>query len=66
MAGINLNVIAAGFFGTFTFVPVIDGSFITQSPTVALSQGKVNGVKFKFLRESFYKQVESNRMFCSL
>ncbi|KAJ7781796.1 Alpha/Beta hydrolase protein [Mycena maculata] len=40
---INLSMILAGFFGTFTFVPVIDGSFITQSPTEALAQGKVNG-----------------------
>ncbi|KAJ7366930.1 Alpha/Beta hydrolase protein [Mycena albidolilacea] len=43
LANININTILAGFFGTFTFVPVIDGSFITQSPTTALSQGKVNG-----------------------
>ncbi|KAJ7258057.1 alpha beta-hydrolase [Mycena haematopus] len=43
LADINLNVILAGFQGTFTFVPVIDGSFITQSPTESLSQGKVNG-----------------------
>ncbi|KAJ7134871.1 Alpha/Beta hydrolase protein, partial [Mycena epipterygia] len=40
---INLNVIIAGFTGTFTFVPVVDGSFITQSPTDALLKGEVNG-----------------------
>ncbi|KAF8158921.1 alpha beta-hydrolase [Mycena galopus ATCC 62051] len=43
LANINLNTILAGFQNTFTFVPVVDGSFITQSPTDALSQGKVNG-----------------------
>ncbi|KAJ7704491.1 Alpha/Beta hydrolase protein [Mycena rosella] len=40
---INLNVIIAGFQGTFTFVPVIDESFIMQSPTELLAQGSVNG-----------------------
>ncbi|KAJ7039594.1 Alpha/Beta hydrolase protein [Mycena alexandri] len=40
---INLNVTAAGFQGTITFGPVVDGSFITQSPTTALAQGNLNG-----------------------
>ncbi|KAL0578550.1 hypothetical protein V5O48_003451 [Marasmius crinis-equi] len=39
----NMNINLAGFFGTFVFVPVIDGTFITQRATQALSQGKVNG-----------------------
>ncbi|KAF8158914.1 alpha beta-hydrolase [Mycena galopus ATCC 62051] len=43
MSDINLNVILAADPTAFTFVPVIDGSFISQSPTDALSQGKVNG-----------------------
>ncbi|KAJ6585083.1 Alpha/Beta hydrolase protein [Mycena capillaripes] len=43
LADINLNVIVAGFQGTFTFVPVIDGTFITQSPTDALRDRKLNG-----------------------
>ncbi|KAF7365208.1 Carboxylic ester hydrolase [Mycena venus] len=43
LADINLNMTIAGFQGTFTFVPVIDDSLITQSSTDALSQGKVNG-----------------------
>lgn len=41
---VNGNVNVAGFYGTFVFVPVIDGSFITQRPTEAMKQGKVNGV----------------------
>ncbi|KAJ7134842.1 Alpha/Beta hydrolase protein [Mycena epipterygia] len=40
---INLDLIMAGFTGMFTFVPVVDGSFITQSPTDALVQGELNG-----------------------
>ncbi|KAJ8496645.1 hypothetical protein ONZ45_g12370 [Pleurotus djamor] len=40
---INTELNDDGFFGTFTLVPVIDGEFITQRPTQALLQGKVNG-----------------------
>ncbi|KAJ3828456.1 Alpha/Beta hydrolase protein [Lentinula raphanica] len=40
---LNNNINADGFFGTFLFVPVVDGTFITQRPTEALKQGKVNG-----------------------
>ncbi|KAJ6462025.1 Alpha/Beta hydrolase protein [Mycena vitilis] len=43
LVDINVNTITAGFQGTFTFVPVIDGSFIRQSPTDALLRGEVNG-----------------------
>ncbi|KAJ7149773.1 alpha beta-hydrolase [Mycena crocata] len=39
----NTNINNAGFFGTFVVIPVIDGTFITQSPTRALLEGKVNG-----------------------
>jgi carboxylesterase type B len=45
---INENVILASFFGTTTFGPVVDGSFIAQSPTDALEQGLVNGVRLHF------------------
>ncbi|KAJ3934689.1 MAG: Alpha/Beta hydrolase protein [Lentinula lateritia] len=40
---LNNNIIAGGFYGTFIFVPVVDGTFIMQRPTEALAQGKVNG-----------------------
>jgi len=33
----------SGFFGTFLFVPVVDGRFITKRPTQLLREGKVNG-----------------------
>ncbi|KAJ7259567.1 Alpha/Beta hydrolase protein [Mycena haematopus] len=42
LANINVNTMTAGFTGTFTFYPVIDGSFILQSPTDTLSQGTLN------------------------
>ncbi|KAJ7188730.1 Alpha/Beta hydrolase protein [Mycena filopes] len=40
---INLNVDAAGFEEIISFAPVVDGSFIQQSPTEALAQRKLNG-----------------------
>ncbi|KAF7342778.1 Carboxylic ester hydrolase [Mycena sanguinolenta] len=40
---INQNIISASLYGTTTFGPVVDGSFITQSPMVALEQRRVNG-----------------------
>ncbi|KAJ6577861.1 Alpha/Beta hydrolase protein [Mycena capillaripes] len=39
----NNNISLGGFFHTFLFVPVVDGVFITQRPTVALMESKVNG-----------------------
>ncbi len=41
---ININLCGSGFFGTFVFVPVVDGDFIKQRPALALLEGKVNGV----------------------
>ncbi|KAK0211804.1 Alpha/Beta hydrolase protein [Armillaria fumosa] len=40
---INVNLCGTGFFGTFVFVPVVDGDFIKQRPALALLEGKVNG-----------------------
>ncbi|TFK35578.1 Alpha/Beta hydrolase protein, partial [Crucibulum laeve] len=39
----NVNITLNGFFGTFVTVPVIDGTFITESPTELFKQRKVNG-----------------------
>jgi hypothetical protein len=44
----NTQINNGGFFGTFLFVPVVDGTFITQRPTLSLQQSKVNGVRFFF------------------
>ncbi|KAK0239582.1 Alpha/Beta hydrolase protein [Armillaria nabsnona] len=41
---INIDLCISGFYGTFVFVPVVDGEFIKQRPTVALREGKVNGI----------------------
>ncbi|KAJ7149175.1 Alpha/Beta hydrolase protein [Mycena crocata] len=40
---INLALNNAAFYGTSTFYPVVDGEFIRERPSVALSQAKVNG-----------------------
>ncbi|KAF9447129.1 alpha/beta-hydrolase [Macrolepiota fuliginosa MF-IS2] len=40
---VNVNVSNNSFFGTFVFVPVVDGHLITERPTQLLRQGKVNG-----------------------
>jgi hypothetical protein len=46
---VNLNINAAAFDGTFAFVPVVDGEFIRQRPTISLAQCKVNGVSLSFV-----------------
>ncbi|KAG6865988.1 hypothetical protein C0991_009990 [Blastosporella zonata] len=43
LQAINTNISGDAFFGTFIFVPVVDGSFIRQRPTQALREHKVNG-----------------------
>ena len=45
----NSEINASGFFGTFVFVPVVDGSFITDRPTKLLKAGKINGVRWPYL-----------------
>ncbi|KAJ7681342.1 hypothetical protein B0H17DRAFT_1138496 [Mycena rosella] len=47
----NMNVTA--FFGTCLVVPVVDGEFITQCPTLALAQGKVNGKALRAVTNTF-------------
>jgi hypothetical protein len=37
-------ICASVFFGTFAFVPVVDGELIRESPGKQLSAGAVNGV----------------------
>ncbi|KAJ7149255.1 Alpha/Beta hydrolase protein [Mycena crocata] len=43
LQAINIEINNGAFFGTYTLVPVVDGDFITQRPTLFLLQGKVNG-----------------------
>ncbi|KAJ6577926.1 hypothetical protein B0H19DRAFT_572472 [Mycena capillaripes] len=42
----NTNINLGGFFGTFLTVPVIDGDFITQRPTLSLIEAKSTGTPF--------------------
>ncbi|KDR83231.1 hypothetical protein GALMADRAFT_221150 [Galerina marginata CBS 339.88] len=39
----NKVINSSGFFGTFVFVPVVDGTFITDRPTQLLKEKKING-----------------------
>jgi hypothetical protein len=48
LEAVNINITTSAFFGTFVFVPVVDGTFITQRPTLSLLEGKVNGVCYQF------------------
>lgn len=40
----NIAINLSGFFGTFVVVPVIDGEFITGSPSRQIESGRLNGV----------------------
>ena len=53
----NIDINARGFFGTFVFVPVVDGSFITKRPTELMKAGKVNGVRSFRLRLPNYNEL---------
>ncbi|KAF7980336.1 hypothetical protein HWV62_38761 [Athelia sp. TMB] len=39
----NNELVLDGFFGTFTFVPVVDGKFIIERPILTLKNESVNG-----------------------
>ncbi|PPQ80632.1 hypothetical protein CVT25_001638 [Psilocybe cyanescens] len=39
----NTAMSSSAFYGTFVWVPVIDGTFITDRPTVLLKERRVNG-----------------------
>ncbi|KAJ7056822.1 Alpha/Beta hydrolase protein [Mycena amicta] len=58
---VNTNINNAGFFGTFTLVPVIDGEFITQSATASLKEGKVNGKALLAVTNAFEGTVFVNQ-----
>ncbi|KAH7920758.1 alpha/beta-hydrolase [Leucogyrophana mollusca] len=40
---LNIEINLSGFYGTFVFVPVVDGTFIVERPTVTIGRGKLNG-----------------------
>ncbi|TFK35569.1 Alpha/Beta hydrolase protein [Crucibulum laeve] len=49
----NVNITSNAFFGTFIFVPVVDGTFITQRPTELLKERRVNGDAFLAVTNTF-------------
>ncbi|KAF4614285.1 hypothetical protein D9613_007996 [Agrocybe pediades] len=53
LATANNDILDSGFFGTFAFVPVVDGTLITDSPINLLKQGKVNGKALYSVTNSF-------------
>jgi len=57
----NTNINLGGFFGTFLVVPVIDGDFITQRPTLSLIEGKVNGEALLAVTNTFEGTVFVNQ-----
>ncbi|KAJ7282437.1 Alpha/Beta hydrolase protein [Mycena rebaudengoi] len=49
----NENINAAGFSWTASSVPVVDGEFIRERPTLALAQRKVNGMALMSITNTF-------------
>jgi len=49
----NTKINSDGFYGTFTFVPVVDGTFITDRPTQLLRDKKVNTVRGSYLADAY-------------
>ena len=50
----NLEINNSGFYGTFVFVPVVDGVFITERPSLLLREGKVNIDRVSRIRFLFF------------
>lgn len=50
----NLNITISAFPGTFVTVPVVDGSFIIERPTLTLDKGRGNGVRIEITRHHTY------------
>ncbi|KAF8869965.1 alpha beta-hydrolase [Infundibulicybe gibba] len=48
----NVHIGNSTFFGTWAFVPVVDGTFIRQRPTEAFKQGKLNGLILAYSSEA--------------
>ena len=42
---VNTNAALSAFFGTFIFVPVVDGRLISRRPSEILREGRGNGVR---------------------
>jgi hypothetical protein len=46
LVAINVEVCSSGFYGTFVFAPVVDGSLIAKNPSEAIKHGEINTVRF--------------------
>ncbi|KAJ6524260.1 Alpha/Beta hydrolase protein, partial [Mycena vulgaris] len=57
----NLKINGDAFFGTWTFVPVVDGDFIKQHPTLSLAQSNVNGRALLAVTNSFEGDIFVNQ-----
>ncbi|KAL0948801.1 hypothetical protein HGRIS_008931 [Hohenbuehelia grisea] len=55
----NSNISAGSFIGTYIALPVVDGSFIKQRPSVAFKQGNVNKAKLLTFTNANETQRES-------
>nr|GAT46602.1 predicted protein [Mycena chlorophos] len=53
LQNINNAMTLSSYFGTFTFIPVVDGTFIVENPIAQLSRGQVNG-------EAYYAVTNTN------
>ena len=50
----GLNIALDNLFGVFTFVPVVDGDFIVERPTVTLGKNQTNSVHLIFTHLTYY------------
>ncbi|KAJ7573689.1 Alpha/Beta hydrolase protein [Mycena floridula] len=60
LATVNLDITPLAFYGTFTFVPVVDGTFITQSPILSMALGEVNGEGLLAMTNAFEGSIFVN------
>ncbi|KAJ7227676.1 Alpha/Beta hydrolase protein [Mycena rebaudengoi] len=60
---INTDLNLKAYFGTFFLVPVIDGTFITQSATKSLAEGKVNEKALLVMTNTFEGKAFVNQGF---
>ncbi len=62
----NIVINLSGFFGTFVVVPVIDGEFITDSPSRQIESGRLNGVSDfinQYTAEMFIQVLRGRNVF---
>jgi len=64
LSNVNNQIEGNGFYGTVSFVPVVDGTLIVERPTETLGKGKHNGVSrtkynFEFAAETLPRVQEA-------